>query len=261
MSGSARKSIANGIWLCRNCAQLIDADPDRFPADELLRWKRLSEDRARKAQAERRIANVGADFADTLLLVTSHKTYPAFTAAALKGPPRMRKVTYSPIRAHRTLRDLWVPFVGGPPPGPPGYGTIMLTCQNQGTGVEQFVRFGLSFAEGRSAIEKVEVKNDRVLLSEGGQLGASMVSFLVRELLPKERMSASLVARNDVPFEAHLWTQRSGESDEVFVFNVTIGDEEPAPPAAPEVTYSLGRNDPCYCGSRKKFKQCHGKRA
>jgi preprotein translocase subunit SecA len=33
------------------------------------------------------------------------------------------------------------------------------------------------------------------------------------------------------------------------------GAKQPAVRQTPK----LGRNDPCYCGSGKKFKQCHGK--
>ena len=44
------------------------------------------------------------------------------------------------------------------------------------------------------------------------------------------------------------------------------GDPEEGPPQAPPVVTqrrvadneSLGRNDPCWCGSGKKFKKCHG---
>lgn len=32
MSSEDRCSIANGIWLCQNCAKLIDTDEIRFPA-------------------------------------------------------------------------------------------------------------------------------------------------------------------------------------------------------------------------------------
>ena len=34
------------------------------------------------------------------------------------------------------------------------------------------------------------------------------------------------------------------------------GNGEPAPPPAKG---KLGRNDPCWCGSGKKFKKCHGR--
>jgi preprotein translocase subunit SecA len=41
------------------------------------------------------------------------------------------------------------------------------------------------------------------------------------------------------------------------------GDAAPAPKAAPFVRHTgkIGRNDPCPCGSGKKYKHCHGKLA
>lgn len=38
-----RSSLANGIFLCQNCAKLIDADETRFPAEELHAWKKKHE--------------------------------------------------------------------------------------------------------------------------------------------------------------------------------------------------------------------------
>jgi preprotein translocase subunit SecA len=34
--------------------------------------------------------------------------------------------------------------------------------------------------------------------------------------------------------------------------------KQPAPAKAPAEWSSVGRNDPCPCGSGKKFKKCHG---
>jgi hypothetical protein len=42
-----RAAIANGIWLCQNCAKLVDSDPERFVTALLLGWKRAAEERAR----------------------------------------------------------------------------------------------------------------------------------------------------------------------------------------------------------------------
>ncbi|MEK9590903.1 MAG: SEC-C metal-binding domain-containing protein, partial [Gammaproteobacteria bacterium] len=43
---------------------------------------------------------------------------------------------------------------------------------------------------------------------------------------------------------------------------VTNSDESAAPSAAPQpmtrAQPKVGRNDPCPCGSGKKYKQCHG---
>lgn len=45
-----RTSIDNGIWLCQNCAKLIDSDILRFPATLLHKWKLDAE-----AEASRRL--------------------------------------------------------------------------------------------------------------------------------------------------------------------------------------------------------------
>jgi hypothetical protein len=41
-----RSAIANGIWLCQNCAKLIDSDPVLFSSDVLMDWREDSESRA-----------------------------------------------------------------------------------------------------------------------------------------------------------------------------------------------------------------------
>lgn len=43
LSSEERKSIDNGIWLCQNCAKLVDNDEQRYTVDLLVDWKRLSE--------------------------------------------------------------------------------------------------------------------------------------------------------------------------------------------------------------------------
>lgn len=43
MTPEERKSAENGIWLCQNCAKLIDNDERRYSKDLLIEWKRLSE--------------------------------------------------------------------------------------------------------------------------------------------------------------------------------------------------------------------------
>ncbi|MDP8227634.1 MAG: hypothetical protein P9L89_08365 [Candidatus Celaenobacter polaris] len=46
LSSEKRKSPNNGIWLCQNCAKLVDNDPDRYPVDILQRWKQFAENAA-----------------------------------------------------------------------------------------------------------------------------------------------------------------------------------------------------------------------
>jgi hypothetical protein len=46
LSSDQRKSPDNGIWLCQNCAKLIDNDPNRYTIDLLKTWKQLAENAA-----------------------------------------------------------------------------------------------------------------------------------------------------------------------------------------------------------------------
>ncbi len=43
MTSEQRKAPENGIWLCQNCAKLVDNDAKRYPVDLLQEWKQLSE--------------------------------------------------------------------------------------------------------------------------------------------------------------------------------------------------------------------------
>lgn len=46
LSPGERQFIENGIWLCENCASLIDKNPDRFPIELLETWKEEAENEA-----------------------------------------------------------------------------------------------------------------------------------------------------------------------------------------------------------------------
>ena len=53
MTPEERSSIDNGIWLCQNCAHLIDADPAAYPVELLHRWKQETENSARASLGRR----------------------------------------------------------------------------------------------------------------------------------------------------------------------------------------------------------------
>ena len=42
-----RRSSENGIWLCQNCARLIDVDPDTYTVQKLIEWRNEAEQWAR----------------------------------------------------------------------------------------------------------------------------------------------------------------------------------------------------------------------
>lgn len=47
MTAKERSDIKNGIWLCNNCARLIDMDEKDYPAELLQQWKKKAEERQR----------------------------------------------------------------------------------------------------------------------------------------------------------------------------------------------------------------------
>ena len=46
LTNKERKSPDNGIWLCQNCAKLVDNDAKRYTVELLKEWKKVSEDAA-----------------------------------------------------------------------------------------------------------------------------------------------------------------------------------------------------------------------
>ena len=46
LTSDQRCHADNGIWLCQNCAKLVDNDPQRFSETLLKAWKTVAEDRA-----------------------------------------------------------------------------------------------------------------------------------------------------------------------------------------------------------------------
>ncbi len=55
LTPESRRSPENGIWLCQNCAKLVDNDPARYPVKLLRDWKSRAEEAAR-AEVEGRVA-------------------------------------------------------------------------------------------------------------------------------------------------------------------------------------------------------------
>jgi hypothetical protein len=49
LSPEERKGPENGIWLCQNCAKLVDNDPQRYSSAVLYTWKLSAEAQALEA--------------------------------------------------------------------------------------------------------------------------------------------------------------------------------------------------------------------
>lgn len=83
-----------------------------------------------------------------------------------------------------------------------------------------------------------------------------IVSFLVRANLPNEIQNSVQQARVQAPVRQQQ-TQTSRQ--EVGTTTNSSEEEQPKVKAQPvRVEQKIGRNDPCPCGSGKKYKNCHG---
>lgn len=72
LTTNERQGSDNGIWLCQNCAWLIDSDEQAYPIDLLREWKRLAEDRARTLIGQPSQANLKESLAiEELELLTN----------------------------------------------------------------------------------------------------------------------------------------------------------------------------------------------
>jgi hypothetical protein len=53
MTAEERRSEENGIWLCKECAYIIDHEQEAFSVDTLLTWKRIAEQKAARESSMR----------------------------------------------------------------------------------------------------------------------------------------------------------------------------------------------------------------
>jgi hypothetical protein len=67
-----RCDVANGIWLCQNCARLIDRDVDRHPAGVLHEWKEAGENYALEAINGQGGDEEPVDFQDVCRLIVKY---------------------------------------------------------------------------------------------------------------------------------------------------------------------------------------------
>jgi len=69
LSTDERRDPSNGIWLCQNCAKLIDSDTSRFNAHLLNSWKYAAEIAAKIELGRNTDTSLVSYFQDTLTLM------------------------------------------------------------------------------------------------------------------------------------------------------------------------------------------------
>jgi preprotein translocase subunit SecA len=106
------------------------------------------------------------------------------------------------------------------------------------------------------------------------KINRDVVSFLVKAMLPQpkeEELKEQVQVQQQAPKPQQDLSKLQTSRTEVPQFSggtpTTAGAHRPIPNQAPKpkqpikVDKKIGRNDPCPCGSGKKYKQCHGKQA
>ncbi|HNI32527.1 MAG TPA: SEC-C metal-binding domain-containing protein [Chitinophagales bacterium] len=84
-----------------------------------------------------------------------------------------------------------------------------------------------------------------------------VTTFLMKGSLPVQDANQIQQHRQLRRAERTTETRGDGTTEEEYAGAETAETKEKQQPARAEV--KIGRNDPCPCGSGKKFKQCHGK--
>jgi formylglycine-generating enzyme required for sulfatase activity len=242
MSAEERSSIDNGIWLCQNCAKLVDNDPEHYPVDLLHAWKEQAEQTARD-EIEHRIppradALAGPDaIAAYLEIVRSQcgrvETRPYRQLSELKGaPPRLSLLdeeegagVYVPLRfnlypSRASLEGAY----------PPGYGEGLALLQGGFAGdKEAWDRVSIPLKRSRkNGLVRGDLGLDKVLETPGhvvfiGKAGCGKTTIL--------RLVATVLANADHAL-AHSELALDAESLPLPVF-VALRDFEHACQVAP----------------------------
>ncbi len=90
------------------------------------------------------------------------------------------------------------------------------------------------------------------------QIKHEAISLIARAELPTLEEIKAMEAAQQVPKNIEF---QHAQADEVLRSRQQAGaaDDQPKQKPFKRTQKKLGRNDPCHCGSGKKFKQCHGK--
>jgi hypothetical protein len=107
LSPAERASATNGIWLCQNCAKLIDSDTLRFSEAQLRAWKRNAEEAAREG------LGVADARACSGILLEPEKMDFANESASMDGASFALMKEYSFVLHNRftvPVYDVWIRF-------------------------------------------------------------------------------------------------------------------------------------------------------
>jgi tetratricopeptide (TPR) repeat protein len=107
LSSQERRSITNGIWLCQNCAKLVDDDEKRYPVETLIWWKEKAEEAAH-FEIESSQANKSPDVSRNI-----PNNIPYFSSVEFIGREKELEELHTKISKHNRVSVVAVAGMGG----------------------------------------------------------------------------------------------------------------------------------------------------
>lgn len=217
-SPAERSSIENGIWLCQNCAKLIDNDKTLYTVNLLKEWKKHAEKRAKTALGNKKIITSKL-FTPKSILIVARQNTTLWPKGEIVGGKARAKITLRPISMPRDLTLTWIPLNFGNSLLPPSLDLFQILYQNQGKIIDEKIKIKLNF--DKPAIHSISIdKEQRVQLIEGGGNNASFATFYIKESLPNERQFIKVTAEKGVTPQIEFWTKSEGDCDKVYIIDV-----------------------------------------
>lgn len=102
MSPADRSGISNGIWLCENCAKIIDKDPESYPVQLLQAWKIIAEQEMKEKRGKVPLSSTTSPILEAELIYnTSGRFFDGYSTDILekygKKPIQMGEVKNFPL--------------------------------------------------------------------------------------------------------------------------------------------------------------------
>jgi preprotein translocase subunit SecA len=120
----------------------------------------------------------------------------------------------------------------------------------------------VSFAQKDPLVE-YKIQSRRLYLTLNSEISQEMASFLFQGMIPiqqEEEVKQAREIKSSVNKDIQTNIEQQKEEEERVRKAMQQDQNQAVEKVSPrKVEPKIGRNDPCHCGSGKKYKNCHGK--
>lgn len=220
-----RRSLDNAIWLCTECAALIDRDEEGFPVNRLREWKRLGE-----AAAKAGISGSASFATGSANAVVIAVGFLFRKQSVLAQYPKIQGVNqkvdivplHNPNDASVIPNSLLLSIRSEP-----GLGHLFkildLSIQNQGTGTADWgaIRVDCQRASIQT-IKSIDKGRATVRHTQGGG-NSSFAEMLVQRIRPEEKVAIQVYLDLDAAFNVTCQDCNHEKKRPAHLFEVTFG--------------------------------------